>query len=235
MDETQANLVVDWYLELETRLTAAVKITQFNDQTSEIFLPPLANIILDCGSLLDTVFRECYRGAVTRDDLNIVHYSQEFEPRLKLSSLSSLLFQTPLQYINPFDGWVDANTGKYQSRQWWQDYNHLKHDRIQEYRRATLDNAVNCLCALHQAVSMLEVFKEALIRHDLIRFGSWGRKYALDAVYKPKNTDVTLLVETELFGTPLGYERFSSDPTQINAHRFGGGGRKLWRFVGSYI
>jgi len=108
-------------------------------------------------------------------------------------------------------------------------------DRIQQYQRATLNNAINSLCALQQVISGLEVFKHALLRHDLICFGGWGRRYALDAVYQSTNNDVTLLVETELFGTPIGYARFPQDPMQIRSHRFGGGGRKLWRFVGPSI
>jgi hypothetical protein len=49
MDEIQADLVVNWYMELESRLVEVIKTTPFNDQTSAIFLPPLANIIVDCG------------------------------------------------------------------------------------------------------------------------------------------------------------------------------------------
>jgi len=43
-----------------------------------------------------------------------------------------------------------------------------------------------------------------------------------------------VLVETSLFGTPVGPERFPDDVLSIRPYQFGGGGKKLWRFFGSY-
>jgi len=58
MDPAGAELIVIWYLELESRLLSVLKTVSYSAETKSIFLPSLANIIVDTCSLIDTVFRE---------------------------------------------------------------------------------------------------------------------------------------------------------------------------------
>lgn len=228
MDQTQAELVVKWYLELEDRLVQILRVTLYTPETQLIFLPPLVNIVLDGCSLLDGIFREEFGGSEKRDDLNIVKYCRYFEQTYSLASLRTVMYQYPLLYLKPFEGWY--NDGSYQPLEWWQAYNKLKHDRIQECKNATLKNAVQSLCALHQVISQSQTFIDALIRQDLVCFGQWGKEGAKDAVYQKKD-NVTILIETELFATPLGAKRFPDDVEKISPFHFSSG-RKLWRYVG---
>ena len=187
--------------------------------------------MLDASSLVDTIFREHYSGAKDRSRLNIADYCLDYESRLGLSRHRSLLYQTPPVYIETFKGWYDPDTDSYVTVPWWQDYNALKHDRIKEYRRATLSNAIHSLGALHQVISLMEVFKSALLRRDLISFGDWGKKYAFETAYSSDNDEVTILVETELFATPVGARTFPDDMSQLEPYWFSSG-KKLWRFFG---
>jgi hypothetical protein len=234
MDEFEVSLVVDWYLELEGRLLDVLKTTLFTDEIRNIFMPPLANILLDASSLIDAIFREQYSGTKERQSLRIVDFAAEFEPRIHFSRRRSLLLQTPLKYIEPFREWYDTTTATYKPLEWWQGYNKLKHDRIKEYKVATLDNAIHSLCGLHQVMALLEVFKNGLLRRDLISFGTWAERYALDRAYSRSDHNVTILVETELFATPVGVLSFPDDIGAIRPHQFSDG-KKLWKFVGPDI
>lgn len=231
MTDFEALLVVDWYLELEERLHSVLQTTLYTEQTKDIFLPPLAGIIVDAASLIDTIFRDAYEGDGERTRFNITHFCKEFEPKLKLSNARSLLYQIPLVYIEPFRSWFDQGTGSYRGLTWWSDYNRLKHDRIKEYKCATLSNAIHALCGLQQVLSPLERFKYPLLKRNLICFGQWGKRFAFEEAYRDSPKHVTILVETSLFATPVGVNRFPDDVKHIRPFHFSSG-RKLWRFVG---
>lgn len=234
MHKSATELVVNWYEELESRLKEILKTTLYNTKSRGLFIPPLANIILDSCSLIDTVLREEYKGPKKRGDLNIPDYCLHFEPILKLSKVKTILYQYPLSYITPFKGWYGAKTKQYRSLDWWQSYNYLKHDRIRDFKKATLKNAVFSVCALHQIMSQMETFIGALIRHDLACFGHWDMKYAKDAVFQPDNKDLTILIETELFATPLGVESFPQDISKISPFKYSYG-KRLPKYVGRYF
>jgi hypothetical protein len=233
MDQGNADLVVKWYVEMETRLTAVLRTVPYGRETESIFLPPLANIVLDACSLLDAVFRAEYCGSKNRDDLTMPDYSCGFEPKYGLSQAKSVVFQHPLGYVFPFRDWYDHSTQEYRPTSWWKAYNALKHDRINAYQNATLANAVLSLCALHQAISQMETFADALLREDMVCFGNWNPAYAREVAYNRQadKRDVTILVETDLFATPVGVSAFPEDISRIDPWKFGTG-KKLWRFVG---
>ena len=80
MTSDQAELVLNWYVELERRLCAILRTVPFNPATAKITLPPLANIVVDAGSLVDTIFREEF--SVTskpRDKLTIRDFAPHYE------------------------------------------------------------------------------------------------------------------------------------------------------------
>lgn len=232
MDDAAAELIVNWYEELEARLAELLKITRYNAQTKGLFLPPLANIVVDACSLVDTVLREEYQGLKDRGELSIFDYCSYFEPLLGLSQVKTVLLHYPLRYVRPFEGWYDPGTKQYISTAWWKSHNDLKHDRIRQSGKATLENAVNSVCALHQVMSKLSVFAQALLRHEFLHFGKWAQEYAMSAVFGPTvNRDVTILVETELFATPVGVKAFPKKIEDIKLHDMVRG-KRFWRYLG---
>lgn len=176
MNQIEADLVVKWYIEMEDRLSKILKTTLYTTETENIFLPPIANTLLDACSLLDAVFREKHIGPINRRDLTIVEYSEHFEPLYGFEGQKTIIYQYPLLYIQPFNGWL-SSSGSYQPLEWWKAYNKIKHDRILELKKATLKNTVQSLCALHQVISKCKTFINALIRQDHVFFWVMGKRF----------------------------------------------------------
>lgn len=232
MNEGSGELIVTWYIELENRLNEILKTILYGKETKDIFLPPLANILLESCSLIDAIFREEYdEDNKGRENLTMRDYSLHFEHKYLLSRKKSILYQYPVRYIEPFKNWSAENTLQHQPTPWWTAYNKIKHDRIREYQNATLENTIFSICALHQIISQMSTFFKALLRHDFICFGDWGKEYVLEAIYDPFNKDVTILVETELFATPVGAARFPENIKKLSPHTYSMG-QKLWRYLG---
>ena len=229
MTDLEAEQVVIWYKSLEAQLETFLKIIPLSYENRNIHLPLLAPLIVEAGSLIDTIFREEFLVPSTgKKKLDIKDFARHFEERYKLSQVKSLLFQHPPRYLVPFEGWTSIKTGNYVERTWWTNYNRIKHDRIKKYSLATLGEAASIVCALQQIVSSLPTFTRALWRHDL-----------LDAVhnvhYVGQNIEESQIryfgmVETRLFVTPIGHERFPHKIEDITPFWFGG--KKLAKFLG---
>ena len=164
MDTEKSDLIICWYMDLEGRLEHLLATVPYRSDTMNLFFPPLASIFLDACSILDAVFREEYSGTVKRSDLTFKDYPAEYEPRLGLGDCRTVLLQYPTTYLQPFNSWTRP-AGSSKSLDWWQDHNTLKHDRIAHSDKATLQNCVASLCALHQAMSQLKCFFSAAKRH----------------------------------------------------------------------
>jgi hypothetical protein len=236
MTNDDAELILNWYLELEHRLSGFLQTLPFNPPNALIALPPLANIIVEAGSLVDTIFREEFPlGNQDRDKLNILDFAPHYETTLQLASLKAVLYQYPFSYRTPFAGWVNSATGKYASLQWWADYNKLKHQRIREYPRSTLGTAVTTVGALFQVLARMDVFFEALLRHDMIDLNGitidGPLRKILDLIDK-RETAHSILVESELFAVTRGCRAFPNDISELTPRSYGG--KKLWRFAGRH-
>jgi len=54
---------------------------------------------------------------------------------------------TPPRYLTPFSAWVALLSGSgYQPATWWRIHTDLKHDRIANLKKATLEVAIDSLC-----------------------------------------------------------------------------------------
>lgn len=234
MNVAGAELIVTWFRDLEDRFRELLRTVPITGQTEGIFLPTLSSIILEACSVLDTVFRDGYQPAAQARDANMPLYAVYYDPLYRLSSTKSIIYQYPLRLLRPFENWLDTN-GMYQALEWWQNYNSLKHDRIANYELSTFRTALNALCALHQVIAKNPDFLESLIRHNMICFGQWGQGYALEVIRaNDGREELTLMVESELFGTPVGFNEFPDSPDRINPWRYAYG-KKLAQFLGRPI
>jgi hypothetical protein len=236
MTNDDAELILNWYLELERRLCGFLQTIPFNTPNVKITLPPLANIIVDAGSLVDTIFREEFpSGVQARDKLKIFHFAPHYEKTLQLSTLKAVLYQYPFSYLTPFAGWVNSATGKYAPLQWWEDYNKLKHERVREYSRSTLGAAINTVGALFQVLARMDVFFDALLRHDMIDLNGISidgpLRNILDLMQSRKTLH-SILIESELFAITRGCRVFPNDISKLNPRSYGG--KKLWRYAGRH-
>ena len=215
MDDTEATLVLDWYVELESRLSELLKVVPYSTNTTSTFLPSVSSIVLEAASLLDTILRSEYTGAKKKRDLTFPDYAIHYEPLFHCSSRHSVLFLHPVSYLTPFEGWLNSS-GSYSALFWWTNYNKLKHNRIQNYQLSTLGTALNAVCALHQFISLLPCFATTLFRRDLMNCGGFNPQIIADLMLgKTEKTehdwDLVGVVETELFCSSTIVEMFPDD------------------------
>ncbi|MEW5826485.1 MAG: hypothetical protein AB1778_06590 [Candidatus Bipolaricaulota bacterium] len=228
MVEAEADLIVEWYLEVETRLRHFLESIPYRHDTRDLPFVPLASIFLDTCSILDGVFRALSSRQEDRSQLTIAEFAPEYEARLGLGQRRSLFLRFPSAVLRPFKDWVSA-VGTYQKLSWWSDHNDLKHDRVAASARATLANCTSSVCALQQVLSQLPQFFQASTRHGLLHFGTLNVAWARDNIYDTPGHQ-TILFESQLFATPIGARCFPDAADAIDPISYGNGER-LWRFM----
>lgn len=224
MEKENANNIIDLFIDLEYRLLRFTKTIPFKGINKDVTLPLLSSIIVECGSLIDTIFREEYPSCTNKKDLDITNFAQNYR---KLESINTLLLIYPPRIISPYMGWIDKN-GKYCARDWWQNYNSLKHGRIQNWHLATLSTAINIMAALHQVISQPS-FIESLVLNNMVSYDN-DLTYILEHI-KKNTVEFTILIESELFATPFGKRSFPSHPNEIQPINFSMS-KKLIHFLG---
>jgi hypothetical protein len=100
-------------------------------------------LLLAAGSEVDVACKALVRTFEPKAKLeNIRHYRSHLLsqfPEIAEDTISCPRFGLKLQ---PWRGWRAAHPN------WWHDYNGVKHDRIQNYEKANLENVLNATCGL---------------------------------------------------------------------------------------
>jgi len=232
MNQTEANLVIEWFIDLEDRLKQFLRTVPINWNYNAV-VPLLSGIITEAGGLVDSVLRKEFDlsgSRIKRNNLNINNYLEHYEKRFSLSTKNTLIFQHPPVLLYPFRGWSLPSDVKESELEWWVAYNKIKHERIEHYSKCTLSNAVLSMCALHQVFSILPCFFKLLISHNMVRLRGYSIPYAIECVEEEKK-DLPFLFESTLFATPYGNIRFPDNINNISGAIFGGS-RRLEQFVG---
>jgi len=227
MTDDEAEVILNQYQDLEERLGAVLQVVPFSTSNSLVVIPRLANLIVDAGSLIDTIFREEFPPPKpgSKHEPTIREFAPHYEKLLELSKIKAVLYQHPASYVDPFTGWIAPTTGKYQPLQWWVDYNKLKHARITEMNRSTLHTAIAALGALFALMARMDTFFDALLRHDMVDLNGISLDGPLRELLKLLETRKvihSILIESELFAITRGCQTFPADIFQSQA-------QKLWR------
>lgn len=227
-----SELVIKLYNNLESRFRQFLQYVPYDEHNKKAVLPLLSSIILETGSLIDTIFREeLKKSRKKKENLNINDFSPYFETNFNFSGKKTLFYNYPLSYIQPFAKWYDKKKDKYSRVDWWFNYNQIKHNRIKHSNLSTLETAIEALCSLHQIISQLPTFLDAIFRHDIVYYGNWSEKYIKDELSR-SNPTRTALVETELFATTLGQEDFPENLKDLTRHHYSFSSPKFLRFIG---
>lgn len=232
MNQTETELVIEWFLDLEARLKQFLRTVPINWNHNAV-LPLLSGIIVEAAGLVDSIFRKEFElsgSRIHRKNLRITHFQEYFEPRYSLSSKNTMIYQYPPVLLTPFREWAFPSGQAESTLEWWDAYNKLKHERIEHYSRCTLSNAVLSLCALHQVLSVLPCFFKALIAHDMIGLREYAVAYAIECIEQGRE-HVPFLSESELFATPYGKQRFPDDLLKTNKTVIWSS-KRLERFLG---
>lgn len=232
MKQIEAELVIEWFIDLEVRLKKFMRTVPINWNYNAV-LPLLSGIIVEAGGLVDSILRREFDlsgSRLERKNLRITHFREHYEQRFSLSSINTIIYQHPPILLNPFRGWSLPSNVDGAKLDWWVAYNKLKHERIEHYSKCTLSNAVLSLCALHQVLSVLPCFFKSLIAHDMIRLREYAIPYAIECIEQGKE-DMPFLSESVLFATPYGKIRFPDNLDNISGAEFGGS-KRLMQFLG---
>ena len=147
-------LVWEVYLSLEEEFLNYVKYVPLVSNHSNVWSYPLANLLNNIGSSVDSfcknaIFCESLDSVdeiqSIRDDgnkQNMKFYRQIFDGKYHLSNKKIFELQN-MSLISPFDKWRDGNTPI-----WWKDYTDIKHDRFRNKERATLNSTLEALGGL---------------------------------------------------------------------------------------
>jgi hypothetical protein len=231
MTDQGAEQVLIWYNDLENRFADFIRFIPLSSENQNTYLPMLAPLIVEAGSLIDTILKEEYVNAPRpKKEIGIKDYAQHYELTHGFSKVKSLVYHHPPTRLSPFKGWTNKKTGKYNELKWWAAYNQIKHHRIEKYKLSTFRTALQTICALQQIIAILPTFTRVLWRYDLIS----ARNYTHLVGRNIENTDFRdfALVETKLFATPVGHERFPAKIQDISPFSYGS--ERLAKFLGKW-
>lgn len=209
MGEFERDSVIHWYELLEDRLLDFLRVVPPIATNLGVYSPQLPGIILEAAGLLDSVFREISPDPATvrgkqkpKDELDMSDYEHLFSNLFDLPNFRSYVLVSPPQVRCPFEAW-----GRRDHLPWWALYNKVKHNRIASLREATLELALEAMCALHQVLSRAPDFGEAVLRRHWFKstIGSPGQALAM-LKDEPGWASIQFLVGTKLFLVGRGRE-----------------------------
>lgn len=208
-----ARTVVTSFVECEEALAKVLRIVPWCTQHESVWSPTLTTVIMEACSQLDSLWgHEAWlspyvRAKKKRRDLTVCDHFQHFSNK-SLTPLGArwVVFWggDPAQ-IRPFEAWADPR--KYAALEWWNVYNKLKHDRLENQEKATLLYAVSAVAGLFLAILLSD--------HCRYAVEAAGWLSASDAVsYNPKASlgedsqsikEGYVLAESKLFSYPVGW------------------------------
>jgi hypothetical protein len=205
---SKTDFVISNFSSLERQLQDCMEYIPFIDANKQAISPKFIPIITEACGLIESIFKE-----ITVDDsgkYNLKKYSQLHEDNLSLEVNKSLFLGTPLRVLEPYRGWTK------QQPEWWQAYNSLKHDRLNNYNVATYTNAVLALTGLHQLMAKCKIFIGGFLK------AGWIDTQSLDILADLSSAahlgplhpgPPSMIIESTLFVSPsdLNFIQNSSD------------------------
>lgn len=214
MDAFHKDQVIEWYKWLESQLQDIMSVLPPAPENLMSYSPRIPSLILDSCGLMDSVFRQITPDTVIVDNktkkrskIDIKDFAKLYSANFDLHNLRSIPFTSPLQFRCPFEPWTNiASGGDYKALEWWKTYNDLKHDRIAHMKTARLNVAIDAICGLHQIISVIPEFSDAILRAGWVDTSGVNPEWLLEIMRKETKTTPFqgYLVESELFILPIG-------------------------------
>lgn len=151
------SLIWNHYLDIESEMLECLKYVELCTAHYCVYSAKFARILLECGAEIDNIFK--YICSIRKKRPTISDYY--YKAIIKIPDLLNykvIIKHSPLSF-QPFKSWNKNKPS--QSLSWWEDYNKVKHDRINNFSLASLENALNSLCALFilEMLSYDELYK----------------------------------------------------------------------------
>ena len=136
-----------YYLLLEEQFLNTNNYVDLNTDNFSTYSLQFVNSILLTGAELDTIMK-LYCNFILSDRKDISNYANHI-----LTNDSGIINQEIIVFnggnliIKPFDGWQTVRSSE--TLKGWKEYNVIKHNRNENFKLATLENALNLLGCLY--------------------------------------------------------------------------------------
>jgi len=213
------------YQYLEKRMLDLSRYVTFDPQNRSTWSESLADLLMLCGSALDTFFRnmlycpniqreQSYKKInKTHNKFNILDFINIYEPYYELSQN---IVEVPFglgknQRFQPFKEFTNGRPPI-----WWDAYNHIKHDYYESLEEANLGNVLECLGGL-LIVHLLHKCSQKYLIQTRRLVGAYSETpfYLLEIFGRSKvgyPKDHYLIMQDTSFMTPIFVFKFRSDP-----------------------
>ncbi len=131
------------YLWLESEFCTVLEYVELDNANYSTYSRRIEKLILQIGSEFDNVSREIC-GLQSVDRTSICDYYNYYTSNFNNITVSKVIAGDV--QLTPFDGWNSTAPGE--TLAFWKAYNSIKHDRIANYKEASLKNALNAMAAL---------------------------------------------------------------------------------------
>lgn len=140
----------NYFLALESDLQNISKFIEFTSENFNVFSIELTLLFLATASEVDVVAKQlCNLTDQSNKANNIVEYKNIIMPHF--SSITETTINIP-RFNLEFTPWNEWENDK--SPQWWSDYNDVKHNRVDNFKKANLGNVLNSMAGLFTLVLM---------------------------------------------------------------------------------
>lgn len=135
---------LEYYLSIESDLKRCANYVAFTTDNFSTYSVEFAKIIMASSAEIDTIAKElCKLIDPTVNAKNIIQYADCIKKEYpNLARIKVVMPRYGIR-IAPWDSWYNG-----QSPKWWQSYNSIKHDRVNNFKEASLKNAIDALAGL---------------------------------------------------------------------------------------
>lgn len=195
VDKKKVEFVVSNFIDLEKKLIDCLGYIPYKEQNYNTISPKFIPIILDTCSLIESIFKDI----IGKGKFNFKDYSEKIDDKLDLTNTISVLLTSPVQFLEPFKNW------KNKIPEWWNIYNKVKHDRLNNFHLITYNAVVLSLAALHQLISKNRKFTNCICANGWISPDSEiiGELYGARMINENCLPINIIACESKLFVSPL--------------------------------
>ena len=202
------NIIVRKYIKTENDLNDVLKTVPYCKEHALVWSPALSTVIMEACSILDSLWKYEAKQSpfVKKNKLNIKDY-YNYSGK-KIASKRVIFWRHETELIYPFHNW---NGVKYMKLPWWDAYNNLKHDLVQNVRQSTLVNAVYSIAGLFTAIITCEYCWEYIVQEGWV---SSFHPNLIASLRDDSNSSYLkyCAVESELFSYPIGFDSIKIPP-----------------------
>lgn len=135
-----------YYRMLEDKFLITANYVEISQANQSTYSNEYALLLQSIGSELDSFFK-VYCGFNLTDRRNIADYAAFVLTDYPAITTTQIQVLDTDMTVAPFDGW-NTNTPA-QSLSWWMAFDHIKHNRIENFPEANQTNILNILAALY--------------------------------------------------------------------------------------